>query len=94
MMKRLMLGVIRFYQLCLSGLLGPRCRFYPSCSEYTREAIEVHGPLRGARLGILRISKCHPFNPGGVDLVPSAEHPAEHPAKRPADKNSFLNNRS
>jgi putative component of membrane protein insertase Oxa1/YidC/SpoIIIJ protein YidD len=42
----------------------------------------------------LRISKCHPFNPGGVDLVPSAEHSTEHPAKRPADKNSILNNRS
>ena len=86
MMKRLMLGVIRFYQLCLSGFLGPRCRFYPSCSEYTREAIEVHGALHGARLGVLRICKCHPFNAGGIDLVP--------PAENATDNTSCLNNRT
>ena len=70
MIKTLMLVTIRIYQLCLSSLLGPRCRFYLTCSEYTREAVEKHGVLMGGKLGVQRICKCHPFHPGGVDLVP------------------------
>ncbi|AZR81292.1 membrane protein insertion efficiency factor YidD [Thiomicrospira sp. S5] len=61
---------IRFYQLFISPLLGPRCRFYPSCSHYTIEAIQQHGVLCGLWLGVKRVSKCHPGNPGGVDPVP------------------------
>jgi len=61
---------IRGYQLVISPLLGPRCRFYPSCSEYTLEAVELHGVIRGLWLGIKRVSKCHPLHPGGVDPVP------------------------
>ena len=72
MIKRLMLITIRVYQVCLSSILGPSCRFYPTCSEYTRVAIEQHGVLMGSKLGVQRICKCHPFNPGGVDLVPPA----------------------
>jgi uncharacterized protein len=62
--------LIRGYQLAISPLLGPRCRFYPSCSHYGLEAIESHGALRGTWLTIKRISRCHPFHEGGFDPVP------------------------
>ena len=61
---------IRAYQLVLSPLLGPRCRFYPSCSSYALEAIRTHGPLKGTWLAGRRLLRCHPWNPGGVDPVP------------------------
>ncbi|VAW45040.1 Membrane protein insertion efficiency factor YidD [hydrothermal vent metagenome] len=66
----LLLGIIRFYQLFISPILGPRCRFYPTCSHYTIEAIQQHGVLKGGWLAIKRIVRCHPYNPGGVDPVP------------------------
>ncbi len=69
-MKNLALLVIRVYQLVLSPFLGGQCRFYPSCSVYSREAIEKYGALKGALLGAKRVLKCHPFHPGGVDYVP------------------------
>lgn len=66
----LMVGTVRAYQYVISPLLGPRCRFWPSCSSYTIEAIQVHGPLKGGWMAIKRIVKCHPGNPGGMDPVP------------------------
>jgi putative membrane protein insertion efficiency factor len=63
------LGLVRAYQLTLSRVLPPSCRFYPSCSEYTRQAIERYGLARGAWLGAKRLARCHPFNPGGYDPV-------------------------
>ena len=66
--------LIRGYQLAISPLLGPRCRFYPSCSHYAIEAIETHGALRGSWLSAKRICRCHPFNPGGFDPVPHHSH--------------------
>ena len=62
--------LIRAYQLALSPLLGPSCRFYPSCSHYALEAIDTHGALRGTWLTIKRISRCHPWHQGGFDPVP------------------------
>jgi hypothetical protein len=62
--------LIRAYQLVLSPMIGPSCRFYPSCSHYAIEAIETHGSLRGAWLTIKRISGCHPWHEGGFDPVP------------------------
>jgi len=62
--------LIRIYQLTISPLLGPRCRFYPSCSRYAYEAFRVHGALRGAMLTTRRLLRCHPWNPGGIDEVP------------------------
>jgi putative membrane protein insertion efficiency factor len=62
--------LIRLYQLTLSPLLGPHCRFAPSCSQYTLEAIARHGLLRGALLGARRLGRCHPFHEGGFDPVP------------------------
>jgi putative membrane protein insertion efficiency factor len=63
-------ALIRVYQYTLSPLLGPSCRFYPSCSEYAHQAIRRHGPFRGMLLALKRILRCHPFHPGGVDPVP------------------------
>jgi hypothetical protein len=81
-MKRILIGVIRGYQLFLSPMLGSNCRYYPSCSHYTQEALEKHGALRGSWLGIKRICRCHPWHEGGVDLVPepkkSNHPPADH----------------
>ncbi|MBB3189117.1 membrane protein insertion efficiency factor YidD [Halomonas cerina] len=65
-----MISLIRLYQLTLSPLLGPRCRFWPSCSSYTLEALRVHGPVRGTWLAVRRITRCHPGREGGIDPVP------------------------
>ena len=62
--------LIRFYQIAISPLKPPSCRFYPTCSHYGLEAIKVHGALKGSWLTIIRILKCHPFHPGGFDPVP------------------------
>jgi len=63
-------ALIRVYQYTLSPVLGPSCRFYPSCSEYAYQAIMRHGPFRGLLLALKRILRCHPFHPGGYDPVP------------------------
>ncbi|TDR57415.1 hypothetical protein DFP85_101235 [Halomonas ventosae] len=66
----LMIGAVRLYQLTLSPLLGPRCRYWPSCSSYTMEALQVHGPFRGGIMALRRIARCHPGCEGGIDPVP------------------------
>jgi len=68
--RAVLIALIRCYQWFVSPLLGNHCRFYPSCSEYAREAIERHGVLRGVWLAIRRVARCHPWHPGGVDPVP------------------------
>ena len=68
-MKTLCIVLIRFYQLFISPLFTPTCRFYPTCSQYAIEAIQKKGVLRGVWLAIKRIVKCHPFHPGGYDPV-------------------------
>jgi uncharacterized protein len=62
--------LLRVWQLVVSPLYGPTCRFYPSCSTYALEAVDRHGIVRGGWLAIKRLGRCHPWNPGGVDLVP------------------------
>jgi len=70
-MGRLVIALIKVYQRTLSVLFGSCCRFYPSCSDYSIEAIQKYGLLRGGWLGIRRLLRCHPFHPGGVDPVPT-----------------------
>jgi putative membrane protein insertion efficiency factor len=69
-MRFLAIAVIKFYQYFISPLLGNRCRFYPSCSQYAIEAITLHGAIKGSYLTLKRLLKCHPFHEGGVDPVP------------------------
>ena len=68
-----LLLLIRGYQLLISPILGPSCRFLPSCSEYATTAIRIHGPFRGSWLAIRRVSRCHPFHSSGYDPVPGGE---------------------
>lgn len=70
-MKSALLLAIRGYQLVVSPLLGQNCRFYPSCSNYALEAIQLHGAGKGSWLAARRLCKCHPWNAGGVDPVPA-----------------------
>ena len=67
---RALLFALRVYQSFFSALMPSACKFYPSCSHYAVEAVQIHGARRGSWLALRRLSRCHPFTPGGVDLVP------------------------
>lgn len=69
-MSKLLLVLIKAYRYCISPLLGPSCRFLPTCSEYAVQAIEKHGAGYGGWLALKRIARCHPWHPGGYDPVP------------------------
>ena len=71
-MKTLIVAVLDLYRLAARPFLPPACRFHPSCGDYARAAFVDHGVLHGARLSALRLARCHPFNPGGLDPVPAA----------------------
>jgi hypothetical protein len=73
-MKTLLVWLLRGYQLMLSPMLGQNCRFYPTCSNYAIEALRTHGAARGSWLAMRRVCRCHPWNEGGVDLVPPPRH--------------------
>nr|WP_316242971.1 membrane protein insertion efficiency factor YidD [Kordiimonas pumila] len=72
MLAYVFLAFVRFYQLFISPLIGPRCRFQPTCSAYTLEAIRLHGAFKGGWLGLRRIGKCHPWGGFGYDPVPQS----------------------
>ena len=80
-MRAALLAVVRFYQRAISPAFPPRCRFYPSCSTYALEAIELHGAARGSWLALRRLAKCAPWHPGGVDLVPPARTGTPEPSR-------------
>ncbi|MFJ9991966.1 membrane protein insertion efficiency factor YidD [Pseudomonas putida] len=69
----LLMALVRGYQLCISPMLGNRCRFHPSCSQYSLEALRTYGALRGSWLTLCRLLRCHPLHPGGFDPVPSRD---------------------
>ena len=69
-MKKLLMGLVRGYQLPISPFMGNNCRYTPSCSEYTLEAMDKHGPFKGIWMGLKRVGRCHPFHEGGYDPVP------------------------
>jgi len=69
-MTRLVVGLLWIYRRCFSRLKPPVCRFYPSCSAYAMEALKLHGLAKGGWLALRRLSRCHPFHPGGFDPVP------------------------
>jgi len=77
-MKLLLLLLLRAYKLGISPMLGQNCRFYPSCSDYAREAIVSHGAVRGSLLAGRRLCKCHPWNAGGFDPVPDISSLVAH----------------
>lgn len=72
MISKLLIFLLRGYKRFISPLLGPRCRFVPTCSEYAMEAIDRFGPIKGSWLAARRIARCHPLHPGGYDPVPPA----------------------
>jgi len=74
-MRKLAIVPIQFYRYAISPLMANHCRFYPSCSCYELEAIEIHGLLRGSWLTVRRLGRCHPWNAGGFDPVPDAPSP-------------------
>ncbi|WP_084766425.1 membrane protein insertion efficiency factor YidD [Nitrococcus mobilis] len=69
-MRTLLIGLLRCYQWLISPLIGPSCRYYPSCSQYAIEAIRMHGAALGGYLGTRRVLRCHPWHTGGLDPVP------------------------
>lgn len=78
-MRPILIGVIQLYRWFISPLLGPNCRFHPTCSAYALEAVERHGALDGSWLAAKRICRCHPWHEGGYDPVPP-KHTDERPA--------------
>lgn len=67
--RKVLVYLIRLYQKYISPCMGKHCKYYPTCSEYTRQAVDKYGIIRGSLLGIIRILKCNPFSKGGVDLL-------------------------
>ncbi len=92
MLDKILIRLIEVYQSSLSLFIGNQCRFYPTCSQYTKEAIEIHGSVKGTLLGARRICSCHPFHEGGYDPVP--EKPAlKNPVLKNTDLHGHLTNK-
>lgn len=87
MLSKVLIALIRLYQWLISPLLGPVCRFEPSCSRYAVQCLEMHGAAKGSLLAARRLAKCHPFHPGGYDPppLPSPHSPRVAPDGRRAE---------
>lgn len=72
--RQVLIGIVKGYQYLISPLLGPNCRFYPSCSQYAIDAIVMHGLIKGIWLSVKRILRCHPWHEGGIDPVPGSHN--------------------
>lgn len=77
-MRNLLIGFVRGYQYLIGPLLGNHCRYYPSCSHYTVEALETHGAVQGSWMALRRLLRCHPWHPGGYDPVPGKSDEIAH----------------
>ena len=93
---RVLVVLLAGYRRFISPLFPPRCRFYPSCSAYALEAVQVHGALRGSWLAVARLGRCHPFHAGGIDPVPprAAGSPGAEPPAKPLQTERMLSIRS
>ncbi|MDT8385226.1 MAG: membrane protein insertion efficiency factor YidD [Gammaproteobacteria bacterium] len=91
-MRKILILIIRAYQYLLSPLLGPSCRFYPSCSCYAQEALQQHGVIKGGWLALRRLLRCHPWHPGGIDLVPGQDAPGGTHSQQHHHKCAVKNN--
>lgn len=76
---RMLVLLVRGYQLFISPMLGARCRFHPTCSQYAVEALQTHGAIKGGWLALRRVLRCHPLHPGGHDPVPPAQPTTSRP---------------
>ncbi|ATE72530.1 Protein YidD [Lysobacter capsici AZ78] len=85
MIDRLLIALLRGYKRWISPLLGQRCRFHPSCSAYSMEAIGRFGALKGSWLTLKRLGRCHPLHPGGFDPVPPLDPSADPPSPEPGN---------
>lgn len=86
----LLIAVVRAYQVLISPMLGPTCRYYPSCSAYAVQALRTHGAVRGSWLTVTRLARCHPWSPGGVDHVPPPRRSSETLTPFPCDDPSTM----
>jgi hypothetical protein len=89
-MRKIIIGLIRFYQLFISPMLAPSCRFYPSCSQYAIEAVKIHGIFKGSFLAVRRVLRCHPGCEGGCDLVPEEKFPKLKRSQKYLEKSETL----
>ena len=87
-MKALLLILLKGYKFAISPMLGQNCRFYPSCSDYAAEAIREYGACKGSFMAGKRLCKCHPWHPGGVDIVPPKVASASGDASETVSENS------
>ena len=85
-MRRWIIAAVRWYQRNISAYTKPRCRFYPTCSNYMIEAVEIHGAWKGFWLGVWRILRCNPFGPSGWDPVPPKKPPKQMRARNTNEK--------
>jgi len=89
LVARALIGMISVYRRFVSPMLGPHCRFYPSCSCYASEALQLHGAARGSWLAARRLSRCHPFHPGGFDPVPESPMASQSLTAGPSEESAL-----